>query len=83
MAATIHNEPGTTVPETETAAQNGTDTPEGLGFQSEKAKAKAEAKAKAKAEKEAKKAATVCSADLLCCKLFSECTLELKQMLAV
>ena len=79
MAATIHNDPGTSVPDTETAAQNGADTPEGLGFQSEKAKAKAEAKAKAKAEKEAKKAANVRSIGLIPLQSdFLICTQDLK-----
>lgn len=62
MAAASHSQPGASVPESEDTAQNGTETAEGLGFQSEKAKAKADAKARAKAEKEAKKAANVCSA---------------------
>ncbi|KAL3148286.1 hypothetical protein ABBQ38_013752 [Trebouxia sp. C0009 RCD-2024] len=57
MAAASHSQPGASVPESEGITHNGTDTAEGLGFQSEKAKAKADAKAKAKAEKEAKKAA--------------------------
>lgn len=64
MAAASHSQPGASVPESEDTAQNGTETAEGLGFQSEKAKAKADAKAKAKAEKEAKKAANVCPATL-------------------
>lgn len=59
MAAASHSQPGASVPESEGITHNGTDTAEGLGFQSEKAKAKADAKAKAKAEKEAKKAANV------------------------
>ena len=73
MAAASHSQPGASVPESKDTDQNGTETAEGLGFQSEKAKAKADAKAKAKAEKEAKKAANVCSAALKSMFTASDC----------